>query len=199
MALTLVLTFISFFLFFIRWIEHAVNYGAVVKSREEPKFMDTVNPLLSFSNDDLDAMNNDFDDFFESDDSSSDDEPVDIENPPMEKALRKRKRVEEIETNRGRHNIFRKRVEEEQEKEENRRILKYDNPENNDENSQTNASSEDEDESPSAKFRRGENLPSDLDMGSNSEGSDEPIDDVDDGDWNMMGAALEREFLGLDD
>ncbi|XP_040160340.1 RNA polymerase II subunit A C-terminal domain phosphatase [Anopheles arabiensis] len=179
--------------------EHAVNYGAVVKSREEPKFMDTVNPLLSFSNDDLDAMNNDFDDFFESDDSSSDDEPVDIENPPMEKALRKRKRVEEIETNRGRHNIFRKRVEEEQEKEENRRILKYDNPENNDENSQTNASSEDEDESPSAKFRRGENLPSDLDMGSNSEGSDEPIDDVDDGDWNMMGAALEREFLGLDD
>uniref|UniRef100_A0A182JTN3 RNA polymerase II subunit A C-terminal domain phosphatase n=1 Tax=Anopheles christyi TaxID=43041 RepID=A0A182JTN3_9DIPT len=179
--------------------EHAVNYGAMAKSREEPKFMDTVNPLLSFSNDDLDAMNNDFDDFFESDDSSSDDEPVDIENPPMEKALRKRKRVEEIETNRGRHNIFRKRAEEEQEKEENNRILKFDNPENNDENSQTNASSDDEDQSPSAKFRRGENLPSDLDMGSNSEGSQEPIDDVDDGDWNMMGAALEREFLGLDD
>uniref|UniRef100_A0A182YFK7 RNA polymerase II subunit A C-terminal domain phosphatase n=1 Tax=Anopheles stephensi TaxID=30069 RepID=A0A182YFK7_ANOST len=181
--------------------EHAVNYGGMAKSREEPKFMDTVNPLLSFSNDDLDAMNNDFDDFFESDDSSSDDEPVDIENPPMEKALRKRKRVEEIETNRGRHNIFRKRTEEEeQQKEENRRILKYDNnAENNDENSQTNASSEDEDESPSAKFRRGGDLPSDLDMGSNSEGSEEPIDDVDDGDWNMMGAALEREFLGLDD
>uniref|UniRef100_A0A182T9D6 RNA polymerase II subunit A C-terminal domain phosphatase n=1 Tax=Anopheles maculatus TaxID=74869 RepID=A0A182T9D6_9DIPT len=181
--------------------EHAVNYGAMAKSREEPKFMDTVNPLLSFSNDDLDAMNNDFDDFFESDDSSSDDEPVDIENPPMEKALRKRKRVEEIETNRGRHNIFRKRTEEEEkQKEENRRILKYDNnAENVDENSQTNASSDDEDESPSAKFRRGGDLPSDLDMGSNSEGSEEPIDDVDDGDWNMMGAALEREFLGLDD
>uniref|UniRef100_A0A182RTN8 RNA polymerase II subunit A C-terminal domain phosphatase n=1 Tax=Anopheles funestus TaxID=62324 RepID=A0A182RTN8_ANOFN len=183
--------------------EHAVNYGAMTKSREEPKFMDTVNPLLSFSNDDLDAMNNDFDDFFESDDSSSDDEPVDIENPPMEKSLRKRKRVEEIETNRGRHNIFRKRTEEEedeQKEEEKRRILKYDNPEQNDENSQTNASSSnDEDESPSAKFRRGEDLPSDLDMGSNSEGSNEPIDDVDDGDWNMMGAALEREFLGLDD
>ncbi|XP_052893331.1 RNA polymerase II subunit A C-terminal domain phosphatase [Anopheles moucheti] len=182
--------------------EHAVNYGTMAQSREEPKFMDTVNPLLSFSNDDLDAMNNDFDDFFESDDSSSDDEPVDIENPPMEKSLRKRKRVEEIETNRGRHNIFRKRAEEdedEQNKEEKRRILKYDNPEHNDENSQTNASSDDEDESPSAKFRRGEDLPSDLDMGSNSEGSNEPIDDVDDGDWNMMGAALEREFLGLDE
>ncbi|KFB46902.1 hypothetical protein ZHAS_00014910 [Anopheles sinensis] len=178
--------------------EHVVNYGGgTTKSREEPKFMDTVNPLLSFSNDDLDAMNNDFDDFFESDDSSSGDEPVDIENPPMEKAMRKRKRAEEIETNRGRHNIFRKRTEEE-EQAENARILKFNNAEQ-DEASQTNASSDDEDESPSAKFRRGEDLPSDLDMGSNSEGSDEPIDDVDDGDWNMMGAALEREFLGLDD
>ncbi|XP_053672862.1 RNA polymerase II subunit A C-terminal domain phosphatase [Anopheles nili] len=177
--------------------EHVVSYGTMSKCREEPKFMDTVNPLLSFSNDDLDAMNNDFDNFFESDDSSSDEEPVDIENPPMEKSLRKRKRVEEIETNRGRHNIFRKRTEEEEK--ENSLILEQDNVENNDENSQTNASSDDDDESPSAKFRRGGDLPSDLDMGSNSEGSNEPIDDVDDGDWNMMGAALEREFLGLDD
>ena len=31
-------------------------------------------------------------------------------------------------------------------------------------------------------------------------GSDEPPDEIDDGDWNMMGAALEREFLsGRDD
>jgi RNA polymerase II subunit A C-terminal domain phosphatase len=30
-------------------------------------------------------------------------------------------------------------------------------------------------------------------------GSEDPIDEVDDGDWNMMGAALEREFLGLED
>ncbi|ETN66731.1 Fcp1 [Anopheles darlingi] len=180
--------------------EHSVCYGDGKKARDEPKFMDTVNPLLSFSNDDLDAMNNDFDNFFESDDSSSDDEPVDIENPPMEKALRKRRRVEEIDANRGRHNIFRKRTD--QEEEENRqRVLQFETAaENDDYSRQTNASSdEDDDESPSAKFRRGGDLPSDLDMGSNSEGSDEPADDVDDGDWNMMGAALEREFLGLDD
>jgi len=57
---------------------------------------------------------------------------------------------------------------------------------------------EDLEESPSSKFRRGEALPSDLDLGedeSASQGSDEPPDEVDDGDWNMMGAALEREFL----
>lgn len=53
------------------------------------------------------------------------------------------------------------------------------------------------DEFPSTKFRRGQELESDLDFGqdSNSEGSVEPPDDVDDGEWNMMGAALEREFL----
>lgn len=50
---------------------------------EEPtKFIDTINPLLSFSNADLADMNQEFDQFFddeESDDTtSSDDEPVDI-------------------------------------------------------------------------------------------------------------------------
>lgn len=51
---------------------------------------------------------------------------------------------------------------------------------------------------PSARFRRGCDLPSDLDMGSDcSQGSQDPIDD-DDGEWNMMGSALEREFLGLE-
>lgn len=59
---------------------------------------------------------------------------------------------------------------------------------------------EDDDEMPSARFRRGEDLPSDLDIGSEcgSAGSNDPIDEDDDGDWNMMGAALEREFLGLE-
>lgn len=56
----------------------------------------------------------------------------------------------------------------------------------------------DPDEIPSARFRRGCDLPSDLDMGSDcSQGSQDPIDD-DDGEWNMMGSALEREFLGIE-
>lgn len=57
-----------------------------------------------------------------------------------------------------------------------------------------------EDESPSVKFRRGENLDDDMidmepDDTQDSDGSLEPPDEVDDGEWNMMGAALEREFL----
>lgn len=65
--------------------EHVVNYSEISEQRppqksdeaEEPQFKETINPLLSFSNADLAAMNQDFDQFFESD-SSSDDEPVDI-------------------------------------------------------------------------------------------------------------------------
>lgn len=57
-----------------------------------------------------------------------------------------------------------------------------------------------EDESPSVKFRRGESLDDDMidmepDESQDSEGSLDPPDEVDDGEWNMMGAALEREFL----
>lgn len=43
---------------------------------EAPKFIDTINPLMKFSNDDLEAMNEDVNEFFESD--SSDDDSVDL-------------------------------------------------------------------------------------------------------------------------
>lgn len=71
--------------------EHVVNYNsndeAAATSNVESsqasstvdaklKFIDTINPLLSFSNDDLAAMNEDVDEIYESD--SSDDDPVDI-------------------------------------------------------------------------------------------------------------------------
>lgn len=46
------------------------------KMGEAPKFIDTINPLMKFSNDDLEAMNEDVNEFFESD--SSDDDSVDL-------------------------------------------------------------------------------------------------------------------------
>lgn len=59
--------------------------------------------------------------------------------------------------------------------------------------------STEEDESPSVKFRRGESLDDDMiDMepeDTQDSNSLDPPDEVDDGEWNMMGAALEREFL----
>ena len=46
----------------------------------------------------------------------------------------------------------------------------------------------------------GEALPSDLDidLNENSDGSQSGNDEMDDSEWNMMGAELEREFLGLE-
>ncbi|XP_036345271.1 RNA polymerase II subunit A C-terminal domain phosphatase-like, partial [Rhagoletis pomonella] len=84
--------------------EHVVNYSdkseispsssAQQQQAKAPeKFIDTINPLLSFSNADLADMNKEFDQFFESD-SSSEDEHINIENPPVDKTLRKRRREE---------------------------------------------------------------------------------------------------------
>lgn len=55
----------------------------------------------------------------------------------------------------------------------------------------------DDDDDLVVRFRRGEDLPDDLDLGDNSQDSigDAPSDEVDDREWNAMGAALEREFL----
>lgn len=52
----------------------------------------------------------------------------------------------------------------------------------------------DDDDTINTRFRRGEKLPSDLDIDYNTEdGTEEERES--DGEWNVMGAALEREFL----
>ncbi|XP_022222719.2 RNA polymerase II subunit A C-terminal domain phosphatase [Drosophila obscura] len=180
--------------------EHVVNYSerseispSSSKQQEEQSgnFRETLNPLLVLTNEEIDSMNKDYDTFFESD-SSSDEGPVNFENPPMDKKLLKRKREDEN-SNRA-HDFFMRTGdvmmgapsladfdEDERERDDN----------NEDEE-------DDDDEIPSAKFRRGEELPSDLEIGSDSN-SENNQEDEDDGEWNMMGAALEREFLGLED
>lgn len=48
------------------------------------------------------------------------------------------------------------------------------------------------------RFRRGGELPDDLDLGDNSQDSVDDFeedDNEDDREWNALGAALEREFL----
>lgn len=79
------------------YLEHVVNYANLNEadgpsSSEQstsnigipPKFIDTINPLLSFSNDDLEAMNEDVNDLIESD-SSSDDEDDDLNDMDLRK------------------------------------------------------------------------------------------------------------------
>lgn len=66
-----------------------------------------------------------------------------------------------------------------------------------------NCDSDDDDNNDSdddlvARFRRGGELPDDLDLGDNSQDSVDDFeedDNEDDREWNALGAALEREFL----
>lgn len=113
-----------------------------------------------------------------------------LENPPVNKNLRKRKRAEEDEE--IQRKIFHKEVIKAPECEKG-------NSSQSGSSNNNSESDDDDDESPVDKFRRGDDLPSDLDIGSNNgDSSDQNDDEGDDGDWNMMGAALEREFLGLE-
>lgn len=116
------------------------------------------------------------------------------ENPPIDKKLKRKRKREDEKEEASQRKIFG----EEQKASAKRLINSHeDDKERNSDNS-SNSENDDEDEMPSQRFRRGGDLPSDLDIGDESVGSNDPIDEEDDGDWNMMGAALEREFLGLE-
>lgn len=180
------------------------------------RFMDTINPLLfvSFSSDEIAKMGKEVDDL--SDDSESDGEeeeksemikaaPVpemelesegDSQPPELPPARKKLEDDSDSSSSSadslsgehphgwGKHDLKRKRQE-------------YKSGTGTPTESDGDEEGED---MPSTKFRRGEALPSDLDLGENgseSPGSEDPPDpdEMDDGDWNMMGAALEREFL----
>lgn len=128
-----------------------------------------------------------------------------LENPPLTKDLRKRKRAEEDEE--IKRKIFRPNVDSAEAAAaavaaaaaaaENCGVDDGDSQKSS--TSSKSSKSISDDESPVEKFRRGCDLPSDLDCeGDNSADSSNNEDLEDDGDWNMMGAALEREFLGLD-
>ncbi|KAH8371535.1 hypothetical protein KR093_007910 [Drosophila rubida] len=183
--------------------EHVVNYNerseispsSSMQQEQGGNFRETLNPLLVFTNADIESMNKDYETFFESD-SSSDEGPVNFENPPMDKKLLKRKR-EDDNSNRA-HDFF-TRAEDVMMAAPTASAPDFDKSSNEGDENEDEENEEDDDEMPSAKFRRGEELPSDLEMGSDSNSENNQDDEGDDGEWNMMGAALEREFLGLED
>ncbi|KAK5647418.1 hypothetical protein RI129_002310 [Pyrocoelia pectoralis] len=163
--------------------EHNPNYSihdtpAQRKRTPSGRFMDTINPLMSFSSADIEDMDKEVEDTLDTESESEEDAtkaiPQNVQTLDKEDSSSSSAESLTAEMPRGHKRNADKRNEEDEEE------LK-----------------ESEDEFPSAKFRRGEQLDSDLDIGqnSNSEGSVEAPDEIDDGEWNMMGAALEREFL----
>lgn len=182
--------------------EHVVNYPehntpASRKRTPSGRFMDTINPLMSFSRADIASMDKEvrinffiiffyaFDCFkvedilVDASDSSDEESP---QKQPRNDLVAKEELSSSSEdslTGEFPKGYKRKRG--------------IDNNLVSDINNST-----EEDESLSIKFRRGELVDSELDLEPDSQesnGSVEAPDEVDDGEWNMMGAALEREFL----
>ncbi|XP_052743597.1 RNA polymerase II subunit A C-terminal domain phosphatase isoform X3 [Bicyclus anynana] len=129
------------------------------------RFMDSLNPLLSFSSDDIADMDREVEDIFnESDESSSDDEKKTTDDVDDEENISE-DRLLALETNRSSQDR-----------------LMEDKEDNDSSDSNT------EDGQRPRKRPRPSTPPSDDDV---------PPDD-DDSSWNLMGAALEREFLAQD-
>lgn len=169
--------------------EHVPNFnitepGIIRKRTPSGRFMDTINPLMSFSSADIADMDREVEDIFnESESEGESKRPEDILTKKLKSKDTEDESSSSDESLTGEHPHGW-------------------NPKNNRKRSRDDQEAEAEDEStadefPSTKFRRGEELSSDLEFGqeSNSEGSVDAPDEIDDGDWNMMGAALEREFL----
>ncbi|CAH0391919.1 unnamed protein product [Bemisia tabaci] len=151
------------------------------------RFMDSINPLMSFSSEDIATMAGEVEDILGS--SESDSEEKTVGPSQVIETLAQSQDSSNSSSSSGdsltgenvRGWCSRKRRREATDTEVDADI------------------DDEEEESLSTKFRRGEALPSDLDLGDgdddDSVGSDEPPDEISDGDWNMLGAALEKEFL----
>uniref|UniRef100_S4NHB6 RNA polymerase II subunit A C-terminal domain phosphatase n=5 Tax=Pararge aegeria TaxID=116150 RepID=S4NHB6_9NEOP len=127
--------------------------------------MDSLNPLLSFSSDDIADMDREVEDIFnESDESSSDDEEKPTDDVDDEENISE-DRLLSLETSQSSQDRL------------------GENKEGND-----SSDSNTEDGERPRKRPRPSTPPSDDDV---------PPDD-DDSSWNLMGAALEREFLAQD-
>ncbi|RZC34003.1 RNA polymerase II subunit A C-terminal domain phosphatase [Asbolus verrucosus] len=166
--------------------EHIVSYPehntpALRKRTPSGRFMDTINPLMSFSSADIADMDKEVEDILDDESDSSEDE-----TPAKVKVAALKGNEENTSSSSSEDSLTAEYPKGYKRKREENNLI-------NDLNNST-----EDDESPSIKFRRGELVDSELDLeqdSQESEGSVEAPDEVDDGEWNMMGAALEREFL----
>ncbi|XP_017784029.1 PREDICTED: RNA polymerase II subunit A C-terminal domain phosphatase [Nicrophorus vespilloides] len=159
--------------------EHVPNYPthdtpAIRKRTPSGRFMDTINPLMSFSRDDIADMDKEVEDIL--DDESDESEVEEESSSRMDEANTKK----EDETSSSSSSS-----DESQKIKSHKRT--YDDALTQEDNLDTDC--------PSTKLRK-EQLESDLDIDdSNSEASVDAPDGKDNDELDIMGAALEREFL----
>ncbi|CAK9800255.1 RNA polymerase II subunit A C-terminal domain phosphatase [Anthophora plagiata] len=156
-------------------------------------FADSINPLMSFTPEEIEIMDKEVE---EDMDDQEFDAPVfdteDIDDTgECDKQSRYRDSDSDDSMEYGQSNI----------NEPTRKRKKFANESSEEDSSSSGKDDtvdDDDDDDPVTRFRRGESLPDDLDLGDNSQDSIEDLeimDNEDDRKWNEMGAALEREFL----
>ncbi|XP_060822297.1 RNA polymerase II subunit A C-terminal domain phosphatase [Bombus pascuorum] len=157
----------------------------------ENSFADSINPLMSFTPEEIEIMDKEVEE--DMDDQELDAPVFDTENVDDEEECDKKFCYKDSDSddsiNHDRSNTnepIRKKKKLCNESSDDNSLSDKDDTLNND------------DDDPVTRFRRGECLPDDLDLGDNSQDSIDDLeimDNEDEREWNEMGAALEREFL----
>ncbi|XP_012251534.2 RNA polymerase II subunit A C-terminal domain phosphatase [Athalia rosae] len=155
-----------------------------LETGEANRFADSINPLMSFTLEEIANMDKEVEE--DMSDQELDATPIAAENETTSSRRRRRSRTPDSLNEERAGTVF------------GSKRKKRDTAENNDDSSAEDRKSSDDDEDDDrdndddliTRFRRGESLPDDLDLGDDSQDSVE-----DDCEWNEMGAALEREFL----
>ncbi|XP_043468210.1 RNA polymerase II subunit A C-terminal domain phosphatase [Leptopilina heterotoma] len=177
---------------------HCSNPESSRKRSEKNSFANTINPLYFVSEEEI----NDMDKEVEEDMNDIElDFPIDDQDNPNELRLKRDHESSESDSAEDSCPTVVKRLKKNEDSSESDVEIndRDDNIDVDDDESKENSQQDDdEDDDPIVRFRRGEGLPDDLDLGDISEDSVE-IDDTEDyedeREWNAMGEALEREFL----
>ncbi|XP_077263093.1 RNA polymerase II subunit A C-terminal domain phosphatase Fcp1 isoform X3 [Temnothorax americanus] len=169
-----------------------------VESDSTNSFANSINPLMSFTQEEIEFMDKEVDEdmedmiFEDEEDAEECGTRIRRRSPDSEDSVndigelgvskRKKRKVYNGSSDKGSS----------KDKDDNR---DSDDDDNNDSDDDDNNDSDDDDLV--ARFRRGGDLPDDLDLGDNSQDSVDDLeeDNEDDREWNALGAALEREFL----
>ncbi|XP_076276529.1 RNA polymerase II subunit A C-terminal domain phosphatase Fcp1 isoform X2 [Lasioglossum baleicum] len=162
--------------------------------RMEHSFADSINPLMSFTPEEIEIMGKEVEE--DMDDQEMEPPVFDIEDEDgaEEHDIEARQKGSDSEDSMHSQRYY------ESEPLRKRKKLCRGSSEDDSSSGKEDAmdDDEDDDDDPVIRFRRGEDLPDDLDLGDNSQDSIEDLeimDNEDDREWNAMGAALEREFL----
>lgn len=162
-----------------------------VFSAEQPKdemkdtFADSINPLMSFTQEEIEIMDKEVEEDMEDQDIEAcvfDADENDLEDNADEYSKR---------TRRSNYNSEESSNDDDEcvSSKKKKKKLCYRSSEDEED--------DDDEDDPVTRFRRGEDLLDEFDLGDNSQDSVdlEPVENEDDREWNAMGAALEREFL----